>query len=88
MSLRLDTSSQRRRRLHFGRSCSRQRHRSLLVGETIGQLGGRRDACLEYGTTLRRERSVGKRRELCELLANAFLSTSPQHRHGNGNRES
>jgi hypothetical protein len=86
--LSLDASSQRRRRLHFGGSCSHQRDRSLLLGEAIRQLGGRSNACLEYGTTLRCERSVGKRRELCELLAAAFLSTSPQHRHGNRNRES
>jgi hypothetical protein len=59
-----------------------------LLRQTVGKLRGRLNACLECGTALPRERTVGERRERRDLLANAFfVSTAPQHRNRNGNRE-
>ena len=82
-SLRLDARSQGRRRLDLGRGAPRERDRALLLGEPVGELRRRRDPCLERGTTLRRERPVGERRQLGDLLTAGFVLSTASHRHGN-----
>jgi hypothetical protein len=56
---------------------SHQPKRALLLGEPVGELRRRADALLERGAALRRERSVGERRQL--LLAR--LVPAPGSRH-------
>ena len=70
---RLDPRAQGRRGLDLGRGGPRQLDRPLLLGKPVGELRGRRDLCLERGTTLRRERSVRERREFDDLLIGVVL---------------
>jgi hypothetical protein len=53
----------------------------LLFGQTIGQLGGCVDLRLELGPTIRRERPVGERGKLDDLLIVLYVLSSAPHRH-------
>jgi hypothetical protein len=79
----IDARSQRRGRFDLSRSAPRERDRPLLLGEPVGELRRRRDSRLECGTTLRRQRPVGKRRQLGELLTAVLVSWTTSQRHGN-----
>ena len=62
----------------------RERDRTLLLGEPVGELRRRRHPRLERGAPLRRKRSVRERRQLGELLIAALLVPSAlPHRHSN-----
>ena len=63
-SLRLDARPQGGRRLDLGRGALRKRDGAPLLGQSLGQLGRGLDSRLERGTPLRRQRSVGERRQL------------------------
>jgi hypothetical protein len=63
-SLRLDARPQARRRLDLGRGIPRERDRVLLLGKSLAELRRRLDPRLERCPALRRERSVGERRQL------------------------
>jgi hypothetical protein len=60
----------------------------LLFGQTSGQLGGCDDLCLEHGPTIRRERPVGERSKLDDLLIALSVSSSASHRHDGTNGSS
>jgi hypothetical protein len=77
----LDALSERRRRLDLCSSAADERDRPLLLGETVGQLRVRRDACFEDGATLRRERPVRERSELGDLLTARFVFSTAPYRH-------
>ena len=88
-SLRLDARSQGRRRLDLGRGALGERDRALLLGEPVGKLRRRRDARLERGAALGRERPVRERGQLGDLLTAGLVLSTASHRHGNtkGNSE-
>ena len=60
--------AQGRRRLDLRGGGSRERDRTLLLEQEVGELGIRRDARFERRTTLGRERSVGEGRQLGEIV--------------------
>ena len=68
-ALRLDRGAEAGRRLDLRRRAPRERDRALLLGEAVGQLGRLRRPCLELGSTMGRQRAVGERRQLGDLLA-------------------
>jgi hypothetical protein len=86
--LRLDACTQARRRLDLVRGAPRECDRLPLLGKPIGELRRRSDACLERGTTLRRQRPVGKRSQLRDLTTVRLVLATTSHRHGNTNGNS
>jgi hypothetical protein len=88
-SLRLNACSQSGGRLDLDRGALRERNRTLLLGEPVGKLRGRRDSRLECGATLGCERPVRERGQLGRLLTVAFVSSTTSDRHLNtkGNSE-
>jgi hypothetical protein len=86
--LRFDARAEGRRRLDPVRGASRERDRALLLGKPVRELRRRGDPRLERGSTLRRKRPVGKRRQLGKLsVGPVFSTTSHQHGKPNGNPE-
>ena len=78
-SLSLDARPQSRRCLHLFRRTPHERDRPLLLGESVGELRRRRHLCLERRATLRRERSVRKRRQLDDLLRAVLVFSTTSH---------
>ena len=83
--LRLDARPQSRRRLNPVRGASCERDRLLLLAKTLCELRRCRDARLERGSTFRRQRPVGKRRQLGALSVGR-VSSATSHGHGKRNR--
>ena len=81
--LRVDARSQGRRGPDLGRGSSRERDRVPLLGKPLGKLRRRSDPRLERRTTIRRERPVGERSQLRDLLTAIFVFSTTSHRHGN-----
>ena len=88
MPLRLDARPKAVRCLDLGSCDSCERDRVLLFGQTIGQLGGCGDLRLELYPTIRRERPVGERSKLGDLLIALHVSSSAPHRHDRTNGSS
>jgi hypothetical protein len=85
--LRVDARPQRRRRLDPVRGVPREGDRALLLAKPLCELRRGSDSRFEHSTTPRRQRPVGKRRQLGDLnLGSVSSTTSPQHGNTNGNR--
>jgi len=85
--LRFDTRPQRRRCLDLIGGAPRERDRALLLAKPLCERRGGSDSRFEHSPAPRRQRAVGKRRQLGDLnLGSVSSTTSPQHGNTNGNR--
>ena len=82
MPLRIDAHPKRVRRPNISGRATCERDCPLLLGEAIGEFGGRCDLCLELGPTLRRKRSVCERSKLDDLLIADLVSARTSYGHG------
>ena len=73
----LDTCAQSRGRVDPGRDAPHESHCALLLGEPVGELARRGDACLEHRSAIRRERPVSE----CRQLGHGLFTSSKSHRH-------
>jgi hypothetical protein len=88
LALRLDAHPQVVGRLDLGRRALREGNRTLLLGKAVGKRRRGRDALLELGPAIRRQRSVRQRGELGDLLAAYFVSWAPSQGHATPNGSS
>jgi hypothetical protein len=57
----------------------RERDRTSLFGIQLGMLRGNREPLLHRVATIRRQRSVGQRRQIGDVLASSSLSPPQSH---------
>jgi hypothetical protein len=84
----LNTRTQRRRRFDLVPRTPDECDCPLLLGESVGELRRRRYSCFQVGSTLGRQRSVRKRRQLGDLGTAALVFSMASHRHHIANRNS
>src|SRR6476646_4751055 len=88
MPLLIDASPKALRRQSSGSGALRERNRSLLFCEPVGQLGRRRDPCLELCPAIRGERPVRERIKLGDLPNACIVSASASQGHDRTNGRS